>query len=382
MRGEKIGLHNLCPVPTLLLAVCALFGGCSRGNKPLKPQSSPQPNTYRLALREAEQDAPKDELETAWKIDARIILSGPEIKILSRVGIKGDGSILVVDNERRSAEVYTSTGAYATALGGSGNEPGSQVWPSDITEAADESIAVSDFQGHRVNTFSKDGKFLSSFVYTPQNFSAQRVVYDPILGVFYLFGNRWQTDGDGRITGADLLHRYTLKGEFLASYFPFPEKAKSLDLYNFDSPDIDTYDDAIVIVLPFDYTLYQLDRTGVISVLLKGEKTSFKEPSTALEPSKVPPQDSYQYVQNWRMSWTPIVSMLRVGEKILVEYQTFDKLRYTVDVWSRSSKTIIKSVKTNRLMLARSDDGHVYFLNNLENKGQSKYEILRTKLQI
>jgi len=71
-----------------------------------------------------------------------------------------------------------------------------------------------------------------------------------------------------------------------------------------------------------------------------------------------------------------------VGDKVLVEYQTFDKLRYTVDVWSRSSKTIIKSVKTNRLMLTRSDDGHVYFLNNLENKAQNKYEILRTRLQI
>lgn len=379
---EKIGLRNLCSIPILLFAVCALFCGCSRGNKPLKPESPPLPNTYRLALREAEAEASKDELETAFRIDAHIILGGKEISTPSRVKIKRDGSILLVDNERRLAEVYTSTGAYATTLGGSGNEPGSQVWPSDITEAADESIAVSDFQGHRVNTFSKDGEFLSSFVYTPQNFSAQRIAYDPVLGAFYLFGNRWQTDGEGHITGADLLHKYTLKGEFLASYFPFPEKAKGLDLYNFDSPEIDTYKDIIVIALPFDYTLYQLDRTGVMSVLLKGEKTSFKEPSTALEPSKATPQDSYQYVQNWRMSWTPIVSMLCVDDKVLVEYQTFDKLRYTVDVWSASTKAIIKSVKTNRLLLTRSGDGHVYFLNNLENRDQSNYEILRTKLQI
>jgi len=131
-----------------LLAVCALFGGCSRGKKPPKPERPALPNTYSSALRAAEQDALKDELETAWKIDERITFSGPEIKVLSRVGIKRDGSILVVDNERRSAEAHTSTGTYISALGGIGNEPASQVWPSDMTEAASESIAVSDFQGH------------------------------------------------------------------------------------------------------------------------------------------------------------------------------------------------------------------------------------------
>lgn len=379
--GRKINLRSTYRLSILFFAVCILIGGCSRAPKPPKPEGPALPNTYRLALREAEQNAPKDELETAWKIDERIIFSGPEIKLLSRVALKQDGSILVLDNERRTAAAHTSNGTYLSALGGIGNEPASQVWPSDMTEAASESTAVSDFQGHRVNIFSKDRQFLSSFVYTPQNFSAQRIVYDRHSDVFYLFGNRWQTDNDGGITGADLLHKYTPKGEFLASYFPFPEKAKALDLYTYNTAAMDVDKGTIVIALPFDYTLYQLDQKGVLSVILKGEKTSFKAPTTALNTEKISPQDSYQNLQNWLTSWTPIVALVCVGDKVLVEYQTFDKLRYTVDVWSRTSKTIVKSIKTNRLMLTRSDDGYVYFLNNLENKGQSKYEILRTKLQ-
>ena len=377
-----MALRNSSSIPILLFAISVLSSGCSRTTKPIEAERHLLRNAYSSALREAERDAPKDEIEKAFKIDKQVTFSGSEIKLLSRVSVKNDGSILAVDNERRLAEGFTANGTYLSALGGIGNEPASQVWPSDVTEAESESIAVSDFQGHRVNIFSKDRQFMSSFVYTPQNFSAQRIVYDPVGKVFYLFGNRWKTDNQGQITGADLLHKYTPQGQFLASYFPFPERPKSLDLYNFDTAAIDVDGDALVFALPFDYTLYRLDQKGVVSVLLKAEKTSFKEPSTALDPSKVAPQDSYQYVQNWLTTWTPIVSLVCLDGNVLVEYQTFDKLRYTVDVWSRSTKVMIKSVKTNRLLLTRSGDGHVYFLNNLENKGQNKYEILRAKLQI
>lgn len=69
---RKINLGNSYRLSILFFTVCILFGGCSRTRKPPKPENHKLPNTYRLALREAEQNAPKDELETAWKIDERI----------------------------------------------------------------------------------------------------------------------------------------------------------------------------------------------------------------------------------------------------------------------------------------------------------------------
>lgn len=368
----------------LLMILCALSTGCrsSKLTGVSKANLILPSGAYSLSLEEAKKNASKDELETIFNVKSRLSLSGQEIKSLSGLRVTQDGSILLLDNERRVAEAYTAAGAYMSPIGGSGNSPGNQVWPSDVIETRDNSIAVSDFQGHRVNMFSKDGQLKSSFVYTPQNFSAQRMIYDDINNWFFLFGNRWQTGSDGEISGADLLHKYSPDGQFVASYFPFPEKAKSLDLYTFNSPAMDIHDGVVYIALPFDYTVYRLDSTGNISALFKGENTSFKEPTTKLDTSKVAPQDSYRYVQDWRTSWTPILALVRVNDHLLVEYQTFDNLRYRIDVWSLATGKITKSIRTNHLMLTRGRDEHIYFLDNLENRGQAQYGILKATPKI
>jgi hypothetical protein len=44
---------------------------------------------------------------------------------------------------------------------------------------------------------------------------------------FYLCGNRWQQDSAGQVAGAELIHKYSASGDFVASYLPFPEQAKA-----------------------------------------------------------------------------------------------------------------------------------------------------------
>lgn len=367
-----------------LMVQLSLALGCKSQKQTVRQKDSPswQSNAYILALQQAKDNASSDELERVFKVKSRLSLSGQSIKSLSLLRVKQDSTILVLDNERRVAEAYDSSGAYAATIGEVGNAPGKQLWPSDAIEVANKSVAVSDFQGHRVNIFLEDGQFDSSFIYTPQNFSAQRMVYDPANDCFFLFGNRWQTNGNGEISGADLLHKYASNGQFIASYFPFPEKAKRLDLYSFNSPAIDVSDGVLYIALPFDYTIYQLDKSGEMKALFQGANTPFKEPTVKLETEKIAPEDAYNYVQTWRLGWTPILALTRIGDHLLVQYQTFDKLRYTIDVWSVASGNIVKSIKTNHLMLTRGGDGYIYFLGNLENRGQSQYEILQSTLQL
>lgn len=372
-------------LPVILLIIqMVLAGGCNSAkrsdlkNERLRSQSK----AYGLALQQAKDNAASDELETIFKVKARHSLSGQNVKSLSMLRVKQDSTFLVVDNERRVAEVYDPSGSYISTIGEVGNGPGSQLWPSDVIEVANQSVAVSDFQGHRVNIFGKDGKFGSSFIYTPQNFSAQRMIYDDVNDWFFLFGNRWQTGENGEITGAELLHKYAANGRFIGSYFPLPEKAKSLDLYSFDSPAIDVSDGTIYIALPFDYTVYSLDKSGEMKTLFQGTNTAFKAPTVKLETEAIPREDAYNYVQTWRLGWTPILALARINDHLLIEYQTFDKLRYTIDVWSLASGNIVKSIKTNHLMLTRGGDGYIYFLGNLENRGQSQYEILQSTPQI
>jgi hypothetical protein len=196
-----------------------------------------------------------------------------------------------------------------------------------------------------------------------------------------LFGNRWQTNEKGETVGADLIHKYSPTGEYLASFQQFPEEAKSLDLYNYDFPATDIQEGDIFTVLPFDYTIYRLTEKDEFSVFLKGKKDDFIAPSVKLDASKTAPADAYKFVQSWRLKWTPIASLAVLGDDLFVQYQTFNPLRYTIDNWSISTKQLKTTIKTNYLLLNRGLDNNFYFLKNLENREQPSYEIIRAEIK-
>ncbi|HEX8337615.1 MAG TPA: hypothetical protein VF621_12850 [Pyrinomonadaceae bacterium] len=296
--------------------------------------------------------------------------------------MNADGGFSVVDYERKTVGSYDRDGVFVRPVGGSGNRPGSQVWPSDAVAAGDGATAGADFQGHRVNVFGGDGKFLSSFIYTPQNFSAQRVIYDDTTRAFYLYGNRWQMGPNGTLDGAALLHKYSAEGKFVGSYLPFPEQAKALDLYNYNTAALDIDQGEVFVALPFEYKVYRLTPNGELSTYLVGKDTTFTAPAEGLEPAKRSPKEAYRYVQNWRLKWTPITNLVVEKDKLLVQYQTFNPLRYTVDVWSRATKKKLSTFGTNHIILTQDSEGHIYFLENLEAKGQDRYDIIRAKLKL
>jgi len=379
----------------LILLLSVLMTQCtsSKSNAKFQGQPAPQPHdagkaavatddAFAAALERAERSAESDGFSRAFKVEAKISLAGGDVNALSQFRVNPDGSFSVVDYERRKAGTYDRTGAYVRPIGGSGNQPGSQVWPSDAVTAGEGTTAVADFQGHRVNVFSNDGKFRSSFIYTPQNFSAQRVLYDDTTRVFYLYGNRWQMGPNGQLDGASLLHKYSADGKFVASYLPFPEEAKALDLYSYNTAALDMDKGEIFVSLPFDYKVYRLAPDGELSTYLTGKDTAFKAPTEGLEAKKRSPEEGYRYVQNWRLKWTPITNLVVDKDKLLVQYQTFDPLRYTVDVWSRATKKKLATFATNHAILTRDHEGYIYFLENLEAKGQERYDIIRAKLKV
>lgn len=337
---------------------------------------------FAAALRRAQQSAQSDGLGRAFEVESKISIAGGDLTNLSQLRANADGSFSVVDYDRKKVGVYDRAGAFVRPVGDSGNQPGAHVWPSDAVAASDGATAVSDFQGHRVNVFGADGKFLSSFIYTPQNFSAQRVIFDDTTRSFYLYGNRWQMSPNGQLEGATLLHKYSPEGKFAGSYLPFPEEAKALDLYNYDAPSLDIDRGEVFVTLPFDYKVYRLTPEGDLSTFLTGKETAFKGPTEALESKKRPPEEAYRYVQNWRLKWTPITNLVVEKDKLLVQYQTFNPLRYTVDIWSRATKKKLMSFDTNHIILTQDSEGHVYFLDNLEAKGQQRYDVIRAKLKL
>jgi len=372
----------------LLLSLISIIFTCfisCRSSKFASTEGKNQAETifaeYSNAIATAEKLSDNEEFDKLFLNKGIVTLKGNEIKNLSQFRVGKNGNIYICDYDQKLVNQYDSLGNNVTSIGNTGNKPGSHVFPTDVAEIQNSSIAIADFQGHRVNVFSKDGSFDSSFIYTPQNFSAQRVIYNNANDSYYLFGNRWETNENDEIIGADLLHKYSSKGDYLTSHLQFPDEAKALDLYSYDSPASDLNEGNIYLALPFDYTVYRLTAKDELSVFLKGDKPDFVTPKTKMSASKVNPADSYKLFQTWRLKWTPIVSLAVLNGKLLVQYQSFNPLRYTIDVWSIPTKKLETTIKTNYMLLNRGLDNNLFFLKNLESKEQATYEIIRAEIR-
>jgi hypothetical protein len=227
-----------------LTAVFSIFFiSCSSSRVPVeasKTQAETVFEKYSSTVATAEKLADKDEFDKLFRAEKTITLKGEDIKNLNQFRVGRDGGIYVCDYDRKSVMLFDSSGSHKKILGKPGNAPGSHVFPTSVVEAKESALAITDFQGHRVNVFSNDGSFASSFIYTPQKFSAQNIVFNETNDSYYLFGNRWQENESGDVTGADLIHKYSSKGKYLASYLQFPDEFKTLNLYNYSFPAVDS----------------------------------------------------------------------------------------------------------------------------------------------
>ena len=365
---------------TLGLFILTVTGLQCSSNRQAEISKSKDPDQFNIALNRAIEHGSTDEMSKAFQITKRITLSEGRVQNLSKVMPKSDGSMLILDIGRKQVELYDGSGRFLRQIGESGQKPGSHEFPSDVSEVEGGDVAVCDFAAHRVNVFSADGDFLRSFIYTPQHFSASRMVFDRDTGSYFLFGNRWENNEQGKTSGATLVHKYSTNGEFISSYLPFPDDAKRLDLYTYDEPLADVSNKELYVTLPFNYTIYRLTPDGQLEEFIKGGIEGFRAPSTPLDVEKS--TDPTTVLNNWRMTWTPIDSLVVNNGYLMVQTQTFDPLRYTIDFWSLSTKRRVAQIKTNRAILASTKDGDLYLLDNIDVKGQTQYVILRAKLNI
>ncbi|MEP7075578.1 MAG: 6-bladed beta-propeller [Acidobacteriota bacterium] len=367
----------------LLLIVAVWIPSCTKeagrlnGNGPDDKSQSDQNNYYAL-VHQANDSREIDDLDKFFSIEQTTSFDGANIKDIGRLKSGTQGGFYLADPESKFVMNFDKTGKLISRIGSEGDGPGQFQFPSGIAERDDAEIAVSDFKSHRVNVFSDKGDFLSSFIYSPQNFSAQNLIFNTENKSYYLFGNRWAENEKGEITGAKLVHKYSDRGEFVGSFLDFPDNFKDLNLYNYSLPSVDSVSGTVYIAMPFEYAVYQLGSDDKLDEIIKAGNGSFRSPSTKLDLSKTRPDAARTFVQGWLTTWTPIVGLAVVGNRLFLQYQTFNPQRYTVDVWSLSSRHVESTFKTNCRILDRSGNS-VYFLRNVESAGERTYEVVRAE---
>jgi hypothetical protein len=313
--------------------------------------------------------------------EKKVVLSGVPLESVVHIAIGEDGTICVLDNKSRLAHLFHSDGSFLANLGGHGRKPGDHTTPTDCAIGFDQSFVLSDFTDHRITTYDGTGKFRDSFVYTAQGFGATRVVTKagPSGNEFMLFGNSWTTDFSGKTIPAQVDHFYGPAGKFIKSDFDFPPRFLPLGLeMDSDVAVSQGQDGNTYFALPFGNDVYVVGPDDQIRKAIERPASGFRAPKNPL----VLDVKHFSDFFSWQLGWTPIVAVGASESYVFVEYQSFNPLRYSLDVWDKNSQRLVKTVHTNHLFLAADKSGALWFLDNLDTRQEKTYVLIEGRISL
>ena len=298
----------------------------------------------------------------------KVKLNGGNLKALSKLFVTKNGKLIIVDSFDKRVLLYDQNGEYIQDIGSNGNGNGKYLFPSGVTENDLGEICVADFTNKRVLIYSEKGELRNTFTYTGENFSALGIYFNPINNSYLLTGNRWALSRNKTISGARMIHTYNKDGDILSSNLDFPEWAKPLDLYVYDTPLLDIYEGKVYAMLPFDYLVYATDQSNKCQEILNNACPEFKKPTTRLVVDKNKPEQALQAYDEWMLTWTSVRYLAVLNNNIIIQYQNFSPLRYHVDIWNIRSRKQVSSFSTNRALLSHDKQGNLFFLENIDER--------------
>jgi hypothetical protein len=305
-------------------------------------------------------NARNDELEKLLQSSTRLSLhGGPTVKTVSRLRIGMDASFYLLDAPSRLVEKLDSSGQFLLRIGNEENKIGHLIFPSDI-DVGEQELLISDFKQSRISRYSFAGEFLSSFSTAGERFSAKNVFSTKQHDVF-VCGNRYSSN-------FETVHRYSSSGKFQNSLLPLTERQRELNLDAFNDCLTTSTPYASVVTFPFEYKLYQVGEGGAIDLGLS-VPVDFRPPSRPLIFTNHSPEEFPSIFETWKAEWTPIENIAGLADgRVVVQYRTFNPLRYSVEVWNLATKKRERSFHTNYRLLTVDPASRMYFESLQEAK--------------
>jgi hypothetical protein len=367
---RNLACKKLTRASAPILLVACLASGCKITRQ---PDASTQPYNadYISAISKAADHAAADQVSAFVHNIAKLTLKGSHLTGFIHVAETTSSTLAVLDSGTKRAYLFDRTGSFIGPLGDRGREPGDYLSPIDIISTP-SNVAILDFTNHRVTYYTDQGKFAGSFIYTAQEFSATKFLYNRAANTYTLFGNRWKPGLAKDQKTADLVHIFKGDGTFQTSSFEFPDKWLRLGLIVDDSPiTAKDGDGAEFFTLPFDYTIYRISMDGTVTPILTGAPAAFRSP---IQPLNLKDRNLARF-HSWELQWTPIRALAVMGDYALVEYESFSGLRYTVDTWCLSKRQHVATYHTNYLIVNNPDNGRVILVDNPKSGGYGDYDV-------
>ena len=188
-----------------------------------------------------------------------------------------------------------------------------------------------------------------------------------------LAGDKYRQLPDGG-RGIDALHFYDQHGIYVSSFFTLPASLEQNNLTVDDRPLLaPDYGGSELVAIPSINKLNIMQSNGQLSLVLPVQFREFRPapPAPHFE------RDTMHIFFSWQLQWTPLVAVGSTKSLYMVQYQTFNPLRYTLHVWPKNNPAESIDYHTNSLLLASRGDGELWFLKNTDNTGVQSYEVFK-----
>jgi hypothetical protein len=329
----------------------------------------PKHSDLQLKLDEvARRHASEDELPGFLIRQRKISLNGSSLLGVSRLRVAPGGGLIVLDTVGRKIERFSSNGERLGPAGSgeNGTQPGDFMFPSGVDVGA-AGMMVADFKQTRISRLSPQGTFQDSFSTSAERFSAKSVFAAPHQSDIYVCGNRYMAD-------LATIHRYSSTGVFEGSLLPLPKWARPLNLEAFNDCLSSTTPQHTLVAFPYEYQVFDLSG-GTAKPLEIEAPAAFHRPAKPLVFAGVDPAKHLAVFEEWKAEWTPIEAIALVNhDRLLIEYQTYSPLRYTLDVWDLGQQRRVRTLHTNYRLMTAGNDNRPYFL--ADGQKENRYELL------
>ena len=333
--------------------------------------------------------------EKVFQIEKEMILDYryPDGFLNEGVGVSPDGeSFVLVDWEKKRVAKFDREGNLSKILAKEGRKPDQVSFPLCVEITRDGNVYIGDNQNRRVSQFSPEGKFLRSFVITPDHWPPRDIETDG-EGSLFLIGQKPHVPEEDRHSSGDEIeqdrspgaeageadhaslidsargkwvNKYTNHGKYVESFAYDPAVVSELNLWKGVTANaaMDEEEDLYLLFTP-EHKVHKFSRDG-------GRTDVFGEnPEWFVSPQAPPAPGSFGYDEEeekrfWK-SWTQPIKILYAGEGILLTVTKTNGLvegtdsDFLINVYSKDGRLLASEIETDYFPFGIDSSGHVYF---------------------
>jgi hypothetical protein len=287
-------------------------------------------------------------------------------------------NFIFLDAKGSQALIFDHDANFLKIIARKGEGPGELKFPISVTIDNNGDILILDLPQKRINRFSKDKGFISSFLISRPPAQGVSIKVDS-KGFILMTGFR-RLDYR-KLEFGMWISKYDSKGKYLGSFFPSSKYNKNWvwRIGPFCIFDIDK-EDIIYAIQHCDYKISKYNPEGKLLNTFGKTPYYFRYPKVEqkIDFKNISRFELISKFEKLSSSWTKIIDLMIVKNTYLLLFIEINNLikgfnkKYVIDIWDKEGNFVAGGIQTDYRLLCRDKEDNLYFLIN---KDEQKYSI-------